>query len=134
MFGRVETLLGIPIPLTMLITLLLQYPAGAQDIVGRGEWQSTKAGGVKGTWSATLTQADDVVRGALTIDGSNVFSGGTVEGTLAAGRVILGVFQEGAKVAHFAGKLDDGAVAGEWEAPAVADQGVWEGRLSGTLE
>jgi hypothetical protein len=103
----------------------------AAELAGKGTWHSTNSDAVKGTWSATLTRSETEVRGTMTIDGSNVFTGGEVEGTVEAGKIVLGVFQQGSRVAHFAGKADGDAVIGEWSCPAIADEGVWEGRLPG---
>lgn len=120
--------------LVLIVGLLSAGTASAQDLVGRGRWQSTNAGGVKGSWAAKLTRTEAGVRGTLSIVGSNVFAGGDVEGTISGGQLILGVFQEAAKVASFAGKMDAGKVSGEWEAPVVSDSGVWEGCLSDKCE
>lgn len=121
----------IRISVALLFTVaVLASHASAEDLVGGGEWRSTNAGGVKGSWTAKLSRTEAVVRGTLKIDGSNVFAGGAVEGTMSDQQVILGVFQEGQKVASFAGKLQDGAVSGEWDSSAVADAGVWEGKLT----
>lgn len=114
-----------------LLTVAACSPIWAQELSGSGSWQSVKAEAVKGKWTATLTQSKDQLRGTLTLEGSNVFTGGPVQGTLADGQIVLGVLQEGAKVATFAGKYDGDSISGEWTCAAIADEGVWEGELSG---
>lgn len=114
----------------LLTVSIVASRVSGEDLVGRGQWHSTNAGGVRGSWTAELARTETGVRGTLKIDGSNVFVGGVVEGTMSDGQVILGVFQEGQKVASFAGRLREGTVSGEWDAPAVADTGVWEGKLT----
>lgn len=114
----------------LLAILTMPSHVAGQGLVGSGKWHSTNAGGVKGGWKAQLEQSGGALRGTLEIDGSNVFRGGAVEGVVSDGQVVLGVFQEGQKLASFAGKLTGDAVSGEWEAPLVADEGTWEGTLT----
>lgn len=118
----------------MAACVLAAAVAHAGEITGSGRWQSTNADPVKGKWSVVLTLAKDEVRRTMTLDGSNVFTGGEVQGILAEGQIVLGVFEQGSKVASFAGKVDGDAVKGEWSCGAVADEGVWEGTLTGIAQ
>lgn len=119
------------IALVGLLSTVAGNVGWAEELAGSGTWQSVKAEAVKGTWTATLTQSKDEVRGTLTLQGSNVFTGGPVQGTLAEGQIVLGVLQQGATVATFAGKYDGARISGEWSCPAIADEGVWEGDVPG---
>ena len=96
---------------TVVACTILALPAAAQELAGSGTWQSVKAQAVRGTWRVTLTQSGETVRGTLTLAGSNVFSGGAVEGTLQDGRLVLGVLQQGARLATFSGTHDGTALA-----------------------
>ena len=123
--------MGRIVALTVLTCALCCPMTWAQQLSGGGSWQSTNAEPVKGKWTAALTLSKQDVQGTLTLDGSNVFTGGKVEGTLTDGQIVLGVFQQGTKAASFAGKFDGETVSGEWSCPAIADEGVWEGNLRG---
>jgi len=103
--------------------------AGAADLTGRGEWRSLSGEGIGGTWTVALTRSGESVEGELTLEGSNVFRGGTVRGTVDGTDIVLGVLSEQGKTASFAGQLDGGEVKGEWTAALVDDHGVWFGRL-----
>lgn len=122
------------IALVGLVGIVASAPAWAGEIVGSGTWQSVKAEAVRGKWTASLTQSKDALQGTLTLEGSNVFTGGPVQGTLAEGQIVLGVLQQGSKVATFTGKYDGSRIAGEWSCPTVADEGVWEGDLPGVTK
>jgi hypothetical protein len=103
--------------------------AGAQQLMGSGEWQSLSSEGIKGTWIASLTREGKLVDGSLRLTGSNVFTGGTVNGDINASSIMLGVMAEGTRQATFTGKLEGGKISGEWRCDAVKDQGVWWGML-----
>ncbi len=103
-------------------------PARA-ELAGKGEWRSLSGDGIGGTWTATLTRRGERIEGALALDGSNVFRGGTVSGTIDGANIVLGVMTEQGKVASFTGKLEGGEVKGEWTAALVQDHGVWFGTL-----
>lgn len=105
-----------------------QVPEGA--LVGSGEWRSLVGEGIAGTWTVTLTRSGERVDGTLALRGSNVFSGGTVSGTVSDTQVVLGVLTEAGKAATFTGALDAGGIKGEWEAAVAGDHGVWFGTLA----
>jgi hypothetical protein len=115
----------------MIVAAILSVAgaAAAEELVGTGEWQSLKGDGIGGTWAAELVRSGDEVQGQLTLEGSNVFTGGAVSGGIDGSSVVLGVLAEGNKVAIFSGKLEGAEVKGKWEAALVADQGVWFGKL-----
>lgn len=117
----------------LIISLLLFGDfALADELTGKGEWQSLSGKSIKGTWSVKLSQAGGSVQGNLDLTGSNVFSGGDVTGTVDASSIVLGVMVDGQKQAVFSGKLDGGSISGEWECDAIADHGVWYGSLATT--
>lgn len=94
---------------------------------GSGEWQSLKGEGIAGKWTVSLNRSGDQVDGELTLSGSNVFTGGTVSGTVDGKQIVLGVMSQGNKVASFAGALDGDTIKGEWDAALIQDHGVWFG-------
>lgn len=122
----------------MLRTIVLQVFIGlsccalaaAAELRGEGEWQSLSGDSIKGTWSASLEESAGEVAGRLTLNGSNVFTGGMVTGTMDGGGIVLGVMVESLKQATFQGKLDGESVAGEWQSEIAGDHGVWSGTLS----
>lgn len=120
-----------------LLTALLQpLPAAcdsvaAVDLGGTGEWQSLAGDAMRGTWSVELRRSGSQVAGTISLSGSNVFRGGTVNGTIDGQAVVLGVMAEGGAQATFSGKLTGDSISGEWECPAVKDNGVWYGTLRG---
>jgi hypothetical protein len=65
--------------------------APAQQLAGKGEWQSLSGGVIKGTWSATLLRKSSQVQGDLKLTGSNVFTGGSVSGDVDSASIMLGV-------------------------------------------
>lgn len=124
-------------PICALILLCMSSGAMGESEVGRiegalsgeGTWESLNARAIKGRWVASLSAQGKEVRGTLSLTGSNVLSGAEVVGTVSDGRIVLGVVVDGATGATFAGRLDDGRVAGEWTFPALKDEGVWEGEM-----
>lgn len=114
------------------IGLLLAFSASAsaQELVGKGEWQSLSGPAIRGTWSATLVRKGNHVQGTLGLTGSNVFAGGDVAGDIDAFSMMLGVMLDGTRQATFGGKLDGELIKGEWESDAVNDHGVWYGTLT----
>jgi len=107
-----------------------QTASTGRQLTGKGEWQSLSGDSIKGTWAVTLTRSGQRVEGNLDLTGSNVFSGGAVNGTIDGSNVVLGVMADGANQATFTGKLQDGSVSGEWHSDAVHDSGVWSGTLT----
>ncbi len=103
--------------------------AAEAPLSGSGEWQSVKGDGIGGKWTVALTRSGGRVAGTLTLTGSNVFTGGTVSGTVDDKQVVLGVLSEAGKAATFTGALDGDTLKGEWEAALVDDHGVWVGTL-----
>lgn len=116
----------------LLVSVFLagwQTPAYAQGFVGKGDWQSLNGEAIRGTWSVDLAGTGADVRGSITLTGSTLFVGGTVTGTIDGQHVMLGVLSEGVKQASFTGRLDGESISGEWECPAIKDEGVWTGTL-----
>ena len=114
---------------TWLLVSFSNVPAGAQDLVGQGEWQSLSGEAMRGTWSVELSRSGTDLRGGIKVTGSNLFSGGTVTGTVDGQEVVLGVMADGVKQATFSGKLSGDSISGEWACPAIKDQGVWFGTV-----
>ncbi len=113
-----------------LVLALTTAPLRAQQLQGKGEWQSSASDMIKGTWSVTLVRAGGQVNGSLQLTGSNVFSGGAVTGTIDQSSVVLGVVADGLASTTFAGKLDGASISGEWQSRTANDSGVWYGTLS----
>ncbi|MFI5397564.1 MAG: hypothetical protein ACHQ9S_18665 [Candidatus Binatia bacterium] len=123
LYLTVHTILG------LLVALCQQ--AGAQQLVGKGHWQSLSAPDViQGTWSVTAQQSATQVNGTMEITGSNVLKTASVTGTIDGKSVLLGLSSDGVTAATFSGQLSGTSVSGEWDCPAVKDQGVWHGTLS----
>jgi hypothetical protein len=121
---------GLTVPGVLVWLLLLTTVAGAQQLVGKGEWQSLSSEGIAGTWSVRLRRADTQVSGTMEIRGSNVLKSASVSGTVDGRNVMLGLGSNGVTAATFSGQLSGTSISGEWECPAVKDQGVWHGTLS----
>jgi hypothetical protein len=68
----------------------------------------------------------------MNVNGSNVLRTCTITGDLDEEDIALGLVADGSMVATFTGKLVEGAVLGEWEAPALRDEGIWYGELKST--
>lgn len=115
---------------TMTAAVAEQTTATVRQLTGKGEWQSLSGDSINGTWAVTLAPRGHRVEGNLDLTGSNVFSGGAVNGTIDGSNVVLGVMADGANQATFSGKLQDGSISGEWQSDAVHDSGVWSGTLS----
>ncbi len=119
----------------LLVVLLLAAglaagaPAYAQDLNGKGEWQSRSGAGIRGTWSAALTRSNSDLSGTITLTGSTVLSGGTVTGKIDGDTVTFGVMADDTEQVRFTGRLAGGGVAGDWECDAVDDRGTWKGTL-----
>jgi len=107
----------------------LQSTAFAEGFVGKGEWQSLNGEAIRGTWSVDLARTGGDLLGSITLTGSTLFFGGTVDGTIDGENIVLGVMAEGVKQATFTGKLAGEAISGEWICPAIKDHGVWTGTL-----
>jgi hypothetical protein len=124
----------------LVVTILFIFVDGHSrasevgQLTGRGEWQSLRAEGVRGTWSVVLTRSADVLDGSINITGSNVFRDAGVTGTIDAGNIVLGVTVQGSRQATFSGRMQGDQISGEWEAPGVVDGGVWYGMLEPTNE
>lgn len=104
--------------------------ARADELVGRGKWQSLSGGDhIKGKWSVDLKRTGTRVEGTMELSGSNVLTGGSVEGSIDGDSVLLGVSSNGVVAASFSGQLDGNSISGYWECAAVKDEGVWEGDL-----
>ena len=115
---------------TFVAILLACVPVHADELIGKGEWRSVSGGdAISGTWRVTLTRADTAVTGTMELTGSNVLKKGTVNGTVNGSSVLLGVSSDGATEANFTGKLNGNAISGEWDCPALKDDGVWQGTL-----
>jgi hypothetical protein len=115
---------------TLVLIVAAPVGASAQELVGKGEWQSLSGEAIRGTWTAALVREGGEVTGTFKLTGSNVFTGGPVSGTLDASSIMLGIMVEGTKQATFGGKLDAGAIKGEWQSDGVKDHGVWWGSLT----
>ncbi len=117
----------------LLVVLLLAAglaagaPAYAQDLNGKGEWQSRSGAGMRGTWTAALTRSNGELSGSIKLTGSTLLSGGTVSGKIDGDVVTFGVVSDDSEQVRFTGKLADGAVAGDWECDAIDDRGSWKG-------
>jgi hypothetical protein len=117
------------------ITILCVAPslawntAWGQPLAGKGDWQSLNGEAIRGTWSVDLIREGTDVSGSIALTGSTLFVGGTVSGSIDGHNVVLGVMAEGVKQATFTGKLDGEDIAGEWECPAIKDEGIWTGTL-----
>jgi hypothetical protein len=105
-------------------------PGQAQQLGGKGQWQSISGDAIRGTWTVTLTRTGSRVQGNLQLTGSNVLTGGVVTGDIDANSVVLGVMADGAREATFSAKLNGTSIAGEWQCDLVKDHGVWFGSLS----
>ena len=99
-------------------------------MTGQGEWYSLKGDAIKGSWRAALIRDGDKLGGTFDIKGSNVLAGGTVTGSVNGASVMFGLAEDGPSPVVFSGKIDKGAVSGEWEYPPLQDHGVWFGSLS----
>ena len=110
----------------------LQAPAGAQQLTGRGKWQSLAGGElISGTWSVSLKQSAGNITGTMQLTGSNLLKTSTVSGTIDGNNVVLGVGASDSEAsASFNGQLIGSSISGEWDCPAAKDHGVWEGSLS----
>ncbi len=116
--------------LLVVIAASIAGVAAADELFGKGDWQSLSGESIRGTWSTKLTRKGDGLTGTFSLQGSNTFRGGQVEGTFNGSQIVLGVVTEAGKVASFSGKVEDGAVKGEWESSAVNDSGVWTGSFT----
>lgn len=112
-----------------LCFIFLGATAYAQDLIGKGEWQSSSGNAMRGTWTATLIRSGGDMGGTITLKGSPLFAGGDVTGSIENDEVVLGVLAEGDHRAAFKGTLTDGKVSGEWDLPAISDHGTWSGTL-----
>jgi hypothetical protein len=133
-FMRVSDMKRLPHKLSAVALLCVVlstagHTAEGQGFVGKGDWQSLNGEAIRGTWDVDLVQEGADVRGSIALTGSTLFAGGTVTGTIDGQSVVLGVMAEGVKQATFSGKLDGEHIAGEWECPAIKDEGVWTGTL-----
>jgi hypothetical protein len=117
--------------LSLFCFLLSAFPhtADAQGFVGNGDWQSLKGEAIRGTWSVDLARTGTDLDGNIALTGSTLFLGGVVTGTIDAEQIVLGIMAEGVKQAAFRGRLDGDSISGEWECPAIKDEGVWTGTL-----
>jgi len=107
-----------------------QEVAMAQQIVGRGDWQSLGGETIHGTWKVMLQRSGAHVDGTMELTGSNMLSTGSASGTIDGQNVVLGVSWNGVAAASFSGQLTGDSISGEWDCAAVKDQGVWHGTLS----
>lgn len=121
--------LGVSVLLALVTGMAVPPLAGAGQLVGKGEWQSLSGEGMRGTWSVELSSAGERVEGTIKMTGSNLFTTSAVSGSISGEQIVLGLMSEGTKQATFAGKLVDGSISGEWHCPAIADEGVWTGKL-----
>jgi hypothetical protein len=119
------SLVGLALLLVMVVSI-----ASAEQLHGKGEWQSLTGDTIKGTWAASLTRRGAQLEGTFTLTGSNVFKSGPTAGSIDGSNVVLGLLSGAGKAATFSAKLDGDSISGEWESPAVDDHGVWTGNLS----
>ena len=118
--------------LTVSFFCMLLFLSGisyAEGLTGRGDWRSVSSDSIRGTWSVDLTRSGSGVVGTMDLTGSNALRTCTITGNVAGNDIILGLVTGGSTVATFTGKLVEGAVSGEWEAPTLRDEGVWYGEL-----
>jgi len=103
----------------------------ADQLVGSGKWESVTGGqAIAGTWKATLNRDGEALTGVIDLSGSNVLGSETLVGSLSNGAIVLGSTEGREGAVSFSGTLSDGQVAGEWQFPAVTDEGVWYGTLT----
>jgi hypothetical protein len=65
----------------------------------------------------------------MNLTGSNALGTCAITGNVAGSDIVLGLVTGDTTVATFTGKLVEGSVSGEWEAPTLRDEGVWYGEL-----
>lgn len=111
--------------------LALCSAACAQQLAGRGEWESLSGSEViRGTWSVALQRSNTQVSGTIALTGSNVLTSASVTGTIDGRNIVLGLSADGTTEATFSGQLAGTSISGEWDCPAIKDQGVWHGTLT----
>jgi hypothetical protein len=84
---------------------------------------------LRGAWDVSLTEVNGEVKGQIALKGSNVLTGGTVQGKVDGSNIVLGVMSAGTIQATFTGVLRGNVVSGEWESDALGDNGVWQGTM-----
>jgi hypothetical protein len=99
-------------------------------MTGEGKWQSLRSKAIGGAWKVSLVTSGDDVAGQISLEGSNVLTGGAVEGTIDGSNIVLGVMMDGTLQATFKGALQGKEVSGEWECNTLQDHGVWYGTLA----
>ncbi len=119
--------LGYSVAIAIVVTL--GGLAQGQELSGKGSWQSLSSESIKGSWTTALTQKDAQLEGSFDLQGSNVFSGGAVDGEITASKIAFGLMVQGARWAEFTGKVDGDQISGEWTCEAIGDHGVWYGTL-----
>jgi len=111
--------------------LTLAGVANADSLSMGGSWKSERSKAIQGRWSATFQEtAEGVLRGSVTLTGSNVVEAGQVQGTLSNGRLMFGVLAGDDVVASFDGELVDGKIRGTWTSGPLNDSGLWEGSIA----
>jgi len=110
--------------------LALCSAARAQQLAGRGEWESLSGDAIRGTWSVALQRSDTHVNGTMALTGSNVLKTASVSGTIEGQNIVLGLSSDGISEATFSGQLSGTSISGEWDCPTIEDQGVWQGTLA----
>lgn len=111
------------------LMLGLAPAAPAQQLSGKGEWQSLSSAIIKGEWTVSLTRNGKTVEGIIDLGGTSPLHGSAVTGSINASSIVLGVVANDRQQATFTGKLDGTSVAGEWDSPSAKDHGVWYGTL-----
>lgn len=110
--------------------LLCVASAHAEQLQGKGRWESLSGDAIKGSWTVQLVRSASKLQGELELQGATLLTGGKVSGTIDDTSVVLGIVSEGMKGATFSGKLDGQSIRGEWQSDVANDHGVWYGTLS----
>jgi hypothetical protein len=112
-----------------VLLLGLAAAAPAQQLSGKGEWQSLSSAIIKGEWTVSLVRNGKRIEGTINLGGTSPLDGSAVSGSINASNIVLGAVANGTHEATFTGKLDGTSVAGEWDCPSVKDHGIWYGTL-----
>lgn len=84
---------------------------------------------MRGTWSISLSQSGESVRGTLSLSGSLLFSGAEVIGSIEGQEVMFGTVTDGENDLIFNGTVVEGRVTGDWSCATISDSGTWSGTL-----
>jgi hypothetical protein len=134
MINSIVTAVRACLVVLMLLVAIARTGSAADLVTGNGEWESRSGAAMRGTWSISLSQTGDSVRGTLSLTGSLLFSGAEVAGSIEGQEIVFGTVTDGENQLVFNGTLSDGSVTGEWSCATISDSGTWRGTLRNSLQ